>query len=361
MFKTYVKAAWRNLINKKWHSLLNIGGLAIGMAATLLIGMWVYDELSYNTQFKNHSTIAQVMQSQNLSDEISTSSNVSWLLAPELRNTYGDHFKHVVTATFNQNILFTVGDTQVRRRGNFMEAGVADMLSLNMLLGDKDALQDPNSILISKSTAEILFGDENPLEKDIQLGSRTFLKVAGVYEDLPENSSFSNLTYIGSWKFLFDAQGYEERLGWGNNWFQTFVQVQDGADMAAVSALIKDAKLDQIRIEDNPYILNNKPAIQLHPMKKWRLYSKFENGIAVGGRIDRVWLLGVIGFFILLLACINFMNLSTARSLKRAKEVGIRKTIGSIKRQLVLQLIFFNCDRSFYHFNDFSSRRFVRV
>jgi len=327
MFKTYVKAAWRNLVNKKWHSLLNIGGLAIGMAATLLIGMWVYDELSYNTQFKNHSTVAQVMQSQTLSDEISTSSNVSWLLAPELRNTYGDHFKHVVTATFNQNILFTVGETQVRRRGNFMEAGITDMLSLNMLLGDKDALQDPNSILISKSTAEILFGDENPLEKDIQLGSRTFLKVAGVYEDLPENSNFSNLTYIGSWKFLFEAQGYEERLGWGNNWFQTFAQVQE------------NVKLDQTRIESNQHILNNKPVIHLHPMKKWRLYSKFENGIAVGGRIDRVWLLGIIGFFILLLACINFMNLSTARSLKRAKEVGIRKTIGSIKRQLILQFL----------------------
>ena len=339
MIKNHLRIAWRNLIRNRGYAAINIGGLILGITATLLIGLWVHDELSYNTQFENHETIAQVMQHQTFNGTVNTSSNVPWLLAPELRSTYGDHFKEVVCGTFNMNVQFTYGENIISRSGNFMEPGIADLLSLEMLLGTREALQDPNSILISKSTADALFGTEDPMAQEIQLGTRTILKVGGVYQDLPPNSGFADLTFIGTWKFLFDARGYEERLGWGNNWFQTLVQVKDGADMAQVSSIVEKAKLNQVSKSGDPDDLNINPLISLHPMKKWRLYSEFENGINVGGRIDRVWLLGIIGVFILLLACINFMNLSTARSIKRAREVGIRKTIGSHKKQLVYQFL----------------------
>ncbi|WP_394748150.1 ABC transporter permease [Spongiimicrobium salis] len=338
MFKNYLKAAWRNLTQRKGHSLLNIGGLAIGMAATLLISIWIYDELSFNKGFENYESIAQVMQTQTFSEEIRTSSNQPLQLAPVLRTQYGNHFKHVVTSTFSFNLLMTVGENKVSRPGYFMEPGITEMLSLKMLQGTRAALEDPSSIFLSKSTAEALFGTEDPMGKNVQLGSRTNLSVAGVYEDIPKNSDFSDLQFIAPWEFLKDAQGYEERLGWGNNWFQIFVQMREGVDMEAASTAILDAKLDHLGEEDADSARFN-PQIHLHPLKKWHLYSRFENGINTGGAIDRVWLLGIIGAFILLLACINFMNLSTAQSVKRAKEVGIRKTIGSIKYQLISQFL----------------------
>lgn len=338
MFKSYLKAAWRNVTQKKGRSIMNIGGLSIGMAATLLIGMWVHNELSYNKGFENYESIGQVMQTQTFSGEIRTDSNQPMQLAPVLRNEYGSHFKHVVTSTFSYNLLMTVGETKVSRPGYFMEPGIAEMLSLNMLQGTRSALEDPSSIMLSKSTAEALFGTADPIGKNVQLGSRTNLSVSGIYEDLPKNSNFADLQFIAPWEFLKDGQGYEERLGWGNNWFQTFVQLQDGADMEAVSAVIADVKMDNLSGDDLTG-RRLKPKMHLHPLKKWHLYSRFENGINSGGAIDRVWLLGIIGAFILLLACINFMNLSTAQSVKRAKEVGIRKTVGSIKYQLILQFL----------------------
>ena len=149
MFKSYLRAAWRNLIQKKANSLMNIGGLSIGMAATLLIGMWLYDEISYNTNFENYESIAQVMQTQNFSGEVNTGSNQPMQLAPVLRNQYGNHFKHVVTSTFSYDLLMTVEETKVSRPGYFMEPGITAMLSLKMLQGPRSALEDPSSIPVS--------------------------------------------------------------------------------------------------------------------------------------------------------------------------------------------------------------------
>jgi len=340
MFKNYLKIAWRSLLKKKGHSLLNMGGLALGMAATLLIGIWVYDELSYNKDFENYDSIAQVMQTQNFSDGIKTGVNQPMQLAPVLRTVYGDHFKHVVTSSFTNSQLLVVGEkdeTKVTRTGNFMEPGIAHMLSLKMLRGKRDALKDPTSMLLSESTAMALFGDLNPMGQNVKIGTMMEAQVAGIYQDLPRNSDFANLSFIAPWELLKTTANFEERVGWGNNWFQTYVQLSEGADMAAVSNLIKDVKYTHEKNSDGGAI--TKPVIHLHPMEKWHLYSRFENGINTGGAIERVWLFGIIGIFIVLLACINFMNLSTAKSVKRAKEVGIRKTIGSVKNQLIFQFL----------------------
>ncbi len=338
MFTLYLKTAWRNISQKKGLSLLNIAGLSLGMAATILIGMWVYDELSFNKDFENYTSITQVMQTQTFNDEIRTDFNQPMQLAPVLRNDYGSYFKHVITSTFSFDALFTVENTKLSHTGNFAEPGMADMLSLKMISGSRGALEDPASILLSESMAKAFFGIENATGKSIQLGSETLLTIGGVYEDLPRNTSFSQLEFLGSWDFLKDNQGWEERTGWGNNWFQVFAQLNEGVDVEVASNAIANAKMDNLS-DDDASGKRLKPTMLLHPLKKWHLYSRFENGINTGGAIDRVWLLGVIGAFILLLACINFMNLSTAQSVKRAKEVGIRKTIGSIKYQLISQFL----------------------
>ncbi len=333
MFKNYLKIAWRNLKRDKSNSFINIGGLSLGIAATLLIGMWVYNELSYNQEITNYKSIAQVMQNQTFAGEINTSNNQPMQLAPVLRDKYGDHFKHVVTSSFTNSRLLSYNENKISRPGNFMEPGITDMLGLNMLEGSYTALEDPSSIILSKSTSEALFGDESPMGKTIELGTTMKATVAGIYDDLPINSDFRDLTFIAPWHLLKTTQNYEERLGWGNNWFQTFVETQNGSSMKEISAIIKNAKFDNI---DASY-QRTKPEVFLHPMDQWHLHSEFENGIVVGGRIEMIWLFSIIGIFILLLACINFMNLATARSVKRSKEVGIRKTIGSQRKQLVFQ------------------------
>ena len=338
MFKNYLKIAWRSLLSQKGHSLLNILGLTIGMAAALLIGLWVYGELSFNTKFKNYDSIVQVMQDQTFGDEISTGVFQPMQLAPALRDSYGDYFEHVVTASFIGNEQLSVANHKVSLPGNYMEPGIADMLSLQMIKGTRDALQNPTSMLISASTAATLFGAADPMGQIVKIGTSMEAEVAGIYEDLPQNSTFSNLGFIVPWQLLSTTANFEERLEWGNNWFQVYAQMKEGADWAHVSELIKDVKYNNIK--DGPNTVTNKPEIHLHPMHKWHLFSKFENGVNTGGAIERVWLFGIIGIFILLLACINFMNLTTAKSVKRAKEVGIRKTIGSIKNQLITQFLF---------------------
>lgn len=342
MYRSHFKIGYRNMLSDKWYSLMNIGGLSLGMAATLLVGIWVYDELSYNQKFENYDTIAQVMQTQTFSGEVKTGVNQPMQLAPVLRTIYGDHFKHVVTSSFINNELLTVGEnneTKVSRSGNFMEPGIAHMLSLQMLKGSRDALMDPTLMLLSETTANVLFGNKDPMGQNVQIGTMMEAQVAGVYKDLPQNSEFADLTFIAPWQLLNTTANFEDRVGWGNNWFQTYVQVQDGADIGEVSALIKDVKYDNIKNEGDSGGADSRPVIHLHPMKKWYLYSRFENGVNTGGAIERVWMFGIIGIFILLLACINFMNLSTAKSVKRAREVGIRKTIGSLKNQLIFQFL----------------------
>ena len=338
MFKNYLKIAWRSLLSQKGHSLLNILGLTIGMAAALLIGLWVYGELSFNTKFRNYDSIVQVMQDQTFGDEVSTGVFQPMQLAPALRDSYGDYFEHVVTASFIGDEQLSVANHKVSLSGNYMEPGIADMLSLQMIKGTRDALQNPTSMLISASTAATLFGAADPMGQIVKIGTSMEAEVAGIYEDLSQNSTFSNLGFIVPWQLLSTTANFEERLEWGNNWFQVYAQMKEGADWAHVSELIKDVKYNNIK--DGPNTVTNKPAIHLHPMRKWHLFSKFENGVNTGGAIERVWLFGIIGIFILLLACINFMNLTTAKSVKRAKEVGIRKTIGSIKNQLITQFLF---------------------
>ncbi len=333
MLANYLTIAFRNLIRNKTYSFLNIGGLALGIAVALLIGLWVYDELSHNKHHQNYEHIAQVLQNQTFEGEVQTMSSQSIQLGPELRSSYGNLFTHVVMSSFTQSPVLSVEEKTLTKTGYFMEAQAPELLSLNMLKGTRSALKEPNSILLSKSTAYALFGDKEPMGEVLKIDNQFDVKVTGVYEDLPYNSSFNDLLFIAPLDLL--VKSGNRNLGWINNWLEVYVQLADNVAIDKASAAIEDTKLRNVGQD----LAKFKPDLFLHPMSKWRLYSGFENGVNTGGRIEFVWLFGIIGAFVLLLACINFMNLSTARSEKRAKEVGIRKVVGSLRSQLISQFL----------------------
>lgn len=332
MINNYLKTALRNLNRSKVYSFINIGGLAIGMSVAMAIGLWVWDELSFDKFHKNYGRIAQVWQFVKFDAEKSSYNSLPIPLASELRNKYAE-FEAVSVATYNREVILTTGDKKLSRSGMFAEPDFPKMITPEMLAGDYGVLKDFHSIMISQSLAKAIFGTENPLSKVIRLNNKEDVKVAGVYKDFPDNSSFNNVFFLASWELFTTMDGYAKFASdqWDENSFQIFAQLNAGADLNKVSAKIKDIRMKK---EDPP---KYKPEFFLHPMSKWHLHGDFKNGVNEGGLIKLVRLFGIAGVFVLLLACINFMNLSTARSEKRAKEVGIRKTLGSARIQLVHQ------------------------
>jgi putative ABC transport system permease protein len=197
-----------------------------------------------------------------------------------------------------------------------------------------DLDDQPGSIFLSESMAKAFFGAADPMGQNLEIDT-SVVKVAGVYEDFPRNSSFSELKFMSTWGFFYNRATWLRTIEdpWRPNFISTYVELADNADFGHVSGVIRDSKLKHV----NAHLAAKKPAVFLFPMSRWHLYSEFKNGVNVGGAIQYVWMFGTIGVFVLLLACINFMNLSTAQSEKRAREVGIRKTLGSLRRQLVIQ------------------------
>jgi ABC-type antimicrobial peptide transport system permease subunit len=333
MLKNYLKAAWRNLFKNKVFSFINVSGLAAGMAVAILIGLWIWDELSFNKYHQHYDRIAQVMEKATYNGTVKTGGAVALPLEAALRNNYGSDFKHIVISSWTENHTLSVGDKKVSYPGNFMGAEAPEMFSLRMLKGSRHGLNDPSSILISRSVAAALFGDADPINKVIKLDNKGAFNVAGVYEDLPYNTALHDVAFMAPWDYYQDSADGRSLTDWSDNSLLLYVQIADHADMAKVSEKIQHIKLNRGGAD----VARLKPLIFLQPMSKWHLYSKFTNGVNTGGAIQYVWLFSIIGIFVLLLACINFMNLSTARSEKRAKEVGIRKAVGSLRAQLISQ------------------------
>ncbi len=333
MFKNYFKIAWRNLIKNKVSSFINIGGLAVGMGVAMLIGLWIWDELSFDKYHQNYDRITRVMQYQSANGEINTLKAMPMPAAAALRQAHATDFKYVVLSSWTNPHLLSFKDKSLLVKGNYMEPEAPEMLTLKMINGTRGSLKDPSSILLSESTSKAIFGAVNPVDKLIKLDSLN-LKVTGVYEDLPYNTTFRDLSFIAPWYVYANTDEVKQaKEDWNQNSFQLFAQIADDRTMANVSGKIKNTKRNKV----DQGIGGEKTEFFLHPMLRWHLYAEFKNGVNVGGSIQYVWLFGIIGIFVLLLACINFMNLSTARSEKRAKEVGIRKAIGSLRHQLIGQ------------------------
>ncbi|MCB0602890.1 MAG: ABC transporter permease [Saprospiraceae bacterium] len=334
MFTQNLRISLRHLRRNASLTWINLGGLALGMMATLLIAMWIYDEMTFDRKLGNYDRIAMAMQSQQFGDHIRTWNSQAMQLAPALRDQYGRLFEEVVTTDYTQPHQLTWQDKKIMRTGNFAEPGITKLLPLDLISGTGSALQDPSSIFISTATAQALFGEEDPLGQSLTIDNRMQVKVAGVFRDFPHNSSFADWTFIAPWELLVATEKYRDRLEWGNSWFQVLVLLHPAVTTEQASAAIRDVKKNNI---DREYATLTRPEIFLHPMTKWRLYGQFKEGINTGGRIQYLSTFALIGLFILLLACINFMNLSTAQAETRAREVGIRKTIGSRRAQLIGQ------------------------
>jgi putative ABC transport system permease protein len=339
MIKNYLKIAWRNLLKNKAHTFINVTGLSVGMAVAILIGLWIWDELSYNKYHQNHSRIVQLMQNQTINGQVLTGNSMPIPLGTLLRNDYKDDFKYVSLSSWTFGLSISHGEQKLITQGNYMQPEAPEMLGLKMIKGTRSGLKDPSSIILSQKLAKALFGDADPMDKVVKINNQYDHKVTGVYEDLPATTTLNDVELIAPWDMYVSSQPWLKRAAtrWGNNSFQIFAQLQPGANFDQVSSRIKDLKLKNIIIQGDSVGAAFKPVIFMHPMDKWRLYSEFKNGVNTGGGIQFVWMFGIIGMFVLLLACINFMNLSTARSEKRAKEVGIRKTVGSLRSQIIFQ------------------------
>jgi len=335
MLKSYIKIAVRNLLRKRGYAFINIGGLAIGMTVTLLIGLWIADELSFNKYHKNYDTIAQVFRKEERAGEVGVSNAQVTGLATLLRSEYGDHFKDVVMVRTNtQDRLLQFGDKKITQAGFFMQPNGPEMFTLKMTAGALNGLKQMKSILISASLAEKLFGDVDPINETVLMDVNTAVTVTGVYEDLPRNSEFADADFLAPLDLLLEGSSPDVLNSWNNYFVNIYVQLHSTGDLSQISSVIKNVT--------HPYVddrtVQAKQEIFLHPMSEWHLNSEFENGMLVRSKeMMSVWYFGVIGVFILILACINFMNLSTARSESRAKEVGIRKSIGSTRYQLIQQ------------------------
>jgi ABC-type lipoprotein release transport system permease subunit len=333
-----MKIALRSITRSRGYSFINIAGLAVGMSVTMLIGMWMYDEVSFNSYHTNIDSIGEVYQNFTTNQgDISTVTTGVAPLGAELKTNYKEDFKHVIRMWYESVHTLSIGDQKVSQNGTFMDGDVIEMLTFKMLRGDWSALKEPATIVLSESAAKALFGNQDPMEKMIRIDNAMDVKVTGVYEDLPSNSRFNSLHFISTWEFFFQENFWmkAEENNWRNP-LVTLVQLQPNVTFEAASSKIADIKFNKLPREE---ALKDNAKLFLQPMSRWHLYSEFENGKETRGRIQFVWLFGIIGGFVLLLACINFMNLSTAQSEKRAREVGIRKSIGSARTQLVWQFL----------------------
>lgn len=336
LFKNYFKIGCRNMVNNKGYSSINIVGLALGMAVAILIGLWVHDELTFNKQFENHDNIAKVLLNYTLNGEVRTGSSMSMPMGTVLKDNHSDDLGYVIRSTKTNEHALALEEKVITGTGNFMDNDAPHMLTFNMLQGTRDGLKDPYSIMLSESLARIIFGDEDPLGKVLKVDGKVDAKVTGVYADMPHNSSFAGLDFMAPWELNVKMNPWHIYFedNWDNSFLRIFVQIAPHTSFDKVSSKIKDIRLEHSTEE---VARSKKFEVFLHPMKDWHLNDEFENGRVSGGAIRYVWLFGSIGISVLLLACINFINLSTARSEKRAKEVGIRKSIGSGKKQLVIQ------------------------
>jgi putative ABC transport system permease protein len=327
MLRNYLKIAWRNLLKNKAFSFLNISGLAIGMASALMILLWVQNEVSYDQFHKNKDNLYEAWNRGVSDAKVQCWDNTPNILGPTLKKDYPEVAD--VVRTVGGSFVTAVGDRKFSSSYLIVDPGFLTMFTFPLMQGNpQTALNDIYSIVITEKMATRLFGKDDPMNKQIKIDSNNFT-VTAIMKDLPTNTRFS-FEYLLSWKMM-NKLGWDDEF-WYNNRPNTFVLLKPHVNFESLSARIKT--ISQVHSKGAV-----KEEIFLHPLNKWHLYSRFENGKEAGGLIDTVRMFMLIAGFILLIACINFMNLSTARSEKRAKEVGIRKVSGAYKSSLIVQFL----------------------
>jgi predicted permease len=338
MIKNYFKIAWRNIIRNKVYSAINILGLAAGMAVALIIGLWVVNEYSYDKFLPNYKQLYQVeLNFTSQHDGEHTQTALAIPLVDVLKKEIpGIKYAAETDWVGWQWHSLLVGEKKLYLNGGAVAPDFLKIFQYPFIKGSaKDALTDPYSVILNESTAKSLFGDADPINKFIRIDNQQNLKVTGVIKDIPKNAT-KQFNYLTSFSFKEQTETWMKsaRTTWTNNSFNAFVELQPGVTPEQIAPKIRN-----LVYEHSPQMRPAKPEVILHPLKDWHLYSDFKNGKPVGGFIDYVRMFSIIGILVLLIACINFMNLSTARSERRAREVGVRKAIGSQRSDLITQFL----------------------
>jgi putative ABC transport system permease protein len=328
MLKNYLKIAWRNIQRSKGYAFINIAGLGIGMAASILILIWVQFELSVDRFHEHSDRVFAVWRNTEMQGEIFTWDYTPASYAPALKDQFPE-VEEVARITEWDPQLLTVGASSFYEEATFTEPGFFKMFSFEVIEGDPSkAMEEPESIVLTESVAKKLFGDEPALGKTVKWAKRFDLEVKAIIKDLPQNTNFPFTVFL-SFKKL-EQMGWSDDF-WGNNSYRTFAMLTEGASLENFNEKFKGFTAKNTEYDDISDFL--------FPFEDLHLYSKFENGQSVGGKIELIRMFGIVSLLVLFIAGINFVNLSTAQSDKRSKEVGIRKLSGAGRGMLIGQFL----------------------
>jgi len=329
VIKNYFKIAWRNLLRNKGFSMLNIAGLSIGLAATALIVLWIDYELSFDKFHEHGDRIYQVYNKYPVDGEIWTWNSTPKIMAPTIKKDFPD-VERVSRYNYDDTYLFSIGDQRLKGTGTIVDEDFLYMFSFPLVNGSKETVfSDVNSVVVTETFAKELFGDVDPMGQVIKIDNRDLFTVTGVLKDLPRNSEF-HFEFLIPWSYL--KQIGNDDKNWSNNSIATYIMLKENTDYSLFSEKISNLR----EIHDKQ---STDMVTYAYPFFRNYLYGEFENGVEKGGKINVIRIFGIVALIILVIACINFMNLSTARSEKRAKEVGIRKVIGAQRGGLISQFI----------------------
>jgi len=330
MFRTFLLIALRNLRKNKVYSFINIAGLTAGMALTLLIALWITDELSVDRFAPDHQRIGIAMHYGHLGNKSGTDDVIAMPWGKAF-SQYTDLFTRTALTNGSPfDAIWSYHDRVVTGKSLWAQMALPQIFGFRFVRGDVASAKDPSTALISQSLATALFGRADPIGKTVKGGNEVEFRVGGVYEDLPRNSRFHGLQAVLPWdnrinKYLNTGTDWDDHNG------NLYVELAPGVTAGEATARIRHIPSPHIKLYHEDALI--------YPLDRAYLWSEFKDGRPDGGPIRFVWLFGAIGVFVLLLACINFMNLSTARSERRAREVGIRKTMGSRTSQLIVQFL----------------------
>ena len=336
MIRNYFLTAWRNMLKTKGYSTLNISGLAIGMAVALMIGLWVHDQYCYDKFLPDYGQLYQVRRNFNSNGEILNFTTTSLKLADVLR-TQVPEIAYVAETDNNQHHVLLVDGKKFYPEGMAIGGDFLQMFQFPLLEGNAaTALKETYSIVLTRHLAEALFGKTDPMGRTVRIDNQHDVVVKGVLKDLPYNSSFQ-FEFLLPFAYSESVHRYIANGGmssFGNNNLSQYVRLKPGITYSQVAP--KLANIEHTETNNQNAMLSQ---VVLQPLSNWHLYGNYINGKETGGFLDYVHMFTIIGVLVLLIACINFINLATARSERRAKEVGVRKAIGSQRKDLIIQFL----------------------
>lgn len=328
MFKNYLKTNFRNLWKNKGYTFLNVFGLGIGITCAGLIFLWVKDELTFNDYFDNQENLYKVKNEQTYDGKTFVFDATPGKLAEAMKAEIPG-VVNTARGSWGMPKPFTKGDNSLNAVGSFVDPSFLKMFHLHFIEGNpSDALNDLKSVVITQKMANNFFGKESAIGKELRTEKNELFKVTGVIKDLPENTSF-DFQWLAPFKNFENENEWLSR--WGNNGIITYVETTPGVNIKNMNSKMREfLKSKESGLQSKLFV---------YPMTRWHLYDQFDNGHEAEGSIKYVRLFSIIAWIILIIACINFMNLSTARSEKRAREVGVRKVLGAGKGSLRFQFL----------------------